>query len=73
MDYMRILYTSSIKTNHFFNIDLIAFLKKITYRNKKEQSLWNNVNLTLLDDKNNVVWIKKFKDIKEEDINAYIN
>ena len=65
---MKILYKTVKGMELRFNVNIISYIKELTSANARSLKLWENAEFSLIDDKDNVIWIKLFKDIKDEDL-----
>lgn len=70
---MKIQYTPVKNINLNFDLSIIDYIKKLTITNTRSLEIWKNAKFSLIDDKNNVVWIKEFKDITQEACSASAN
>ena len=56
-----------------FNVNIINYIKELTSTNARSLKLWEDAEFSLIDDNNNIVWTKQFKDITEKDLIGEIN
>ena len=70
---MKILYKTVKGMELCFNVNIINYIKELTSTNARSLKLWENAEFSLIDDNNNVIWTKQFKDITEKDLIGEIN
>ena len=70
---MKILYKTVKGMELRFNVNIINYIKELTSTNARSLKLWEDAEFSLIDDNNNIVWTKQFKDITEKDLIGEIN